>query len=121
MAQSIPARKQNEDTSTVSWFVYLIENRLGQLYTGCTTDPARRMRQHCGAITGGARALKGKGPLRFRAVLSVSNKSAALKLEYAIKQLSRAQKTALINGCSDTLPDHIFTYTEPGAYHPDKA
>lgn len=104
-----------------SWFVYLIENRLGQLYTGCTTDPLRRMRQHCGAITGGARALKGKGPLRFRAVLSVADKSAALKLEYAIKQLSRAQKNALINGRANTLPGHDFTYTESAAYQPDKA
>jgi len=118
LAQSIPAHKQNEDTGTASWFVYLIENRLGQLYTGSTTDPARRLRQHSGLITGGARALKGKGPLQFRAVLKVTDKSAALKLEYAIKQLTRAQKNALINGCTSALPAHAFKYTDSAAYSP---
>lgn len=97
---SISVSALNEDNPSVCWYVYIIENRLGQLYTGVTVDPRRRLRQHTGAIKGGARALKGKGPLYFRKVVQVNDKSTALKLEYAIKRYTKAQKLALIN---DTL------------------
>ena len=95
MAASISVLTENED-STDRWYVYVIENRLGQFYTGITTDPIRRLRQHSGELKGGARALKGKGPLQFRLILNVSDRSVALKTEYAIKQLSRREKLALI-------------------------
>ena len=34
----------------MSWFLYLIECRDGSLYTGITTDIARRYAQHAGEI-----------------------------------------------------------------------
>lgn len=95
MAASISVLTENED-STDRWYVYVIENRLGQYYTGITTDPNRRLRQHSGELKGGARALKGKGPLQFRLILSVCDRSQALKTEYAIKQLSKREKLALV-------------------------
>ncbi|MEC7691916.1 GIY-YIG nuclease family protein [Alteromonas sp. RKMC-009] len=98
MQQSIPAIKVKEQTQAPSWYVYMVENRLGQFYTGVTTDPARRIRQHRGEIQGGAKALKGKAPLVFRMVVSATDKSAAMKAEYWLKQLSKRQKTALLDG-----------------------
>jgi putative endonuclease len=79
-----------------TWYLYLIENKLGQLYTGITTDPKRRIAQHRGEKAGGARALKGKSPLTFRAIFQVSDKSDAAVLECKIKKLTRAQKNQII-------------------------
>lgn len=85
------------DAKTSStWYLYLIENKLGQLYTGITTDPKRRIAQHRGEKAGGARALKGKSPLTFRAIFQVSDKSDAAVLECKIKKLTRAQKNQII-------------------------
>ena len=79
-----------------AWYLYLIENRLGQLYTGITTDPKRRIAQHRGEKVGGAKALKGKSPLTFRAIFQLSNKSEAAVLECKVKKLTRSQKDNII-------------------------
>ncbi|KXJ60553.1 GIY-YIG nuclease family protein [Alteromonas sp. KUL42] len=98
MAQSITANTGNthHSKSNTQWYLYLIENKLGQLYTGITTDPARRMAQHSGELKGGAKALKGKAPLSFRLVIKVESRSQASVLEARIKKLSRNQKNAII-------------------------
>jgi len=103
LATSISALGENEDSPPSLWHVYILQNRLNQLYTGITTDPARRLRQHSGVLQGGARALKGKAPLVFELVLQVGSHSAALKLERAIKKLPRSQKLAVIAGRLDII------------------
>lgn len=99
LAKSISVTNDNthQRDASNSWYLYLIENKLGQLYTGITTDPARRIAQHRGEIKGGAKALKGKAPLHFRAVFLLEDKSQAAKLEYAVKQMSRRQKDLIIS------------------------
>ena len=78
------------------WYVYLLKTDSNTLYTGITTDPQRRMRQHSGAIKGGAKALRGKTPLSFYCIFEVSDKSQALRLEAWIKQRNRQAKEALV-------------------------
>lgn len=85
-----------ETKASPAWYLYLIENRLGQLYTGITTDPKRRIAQHRGEKVGGAKALKGKSPLTFRAIFQLSNKSEAAVLECKVKKLTRSQKDNII-------------------------
>ncbi|WP_414828141.1 GIY-YIG nuclease family protein [Alteromonas sp. H39] len=97
MSASITANTDNEEPNSSRWYIYIIENRLGQFYTGITCDPIRRIAQHRGEKPGGAKALKGKSPLVFRGVFEVTTKSQALKAEYRVKQLSRTQKQKLIN------------------------
>ncbi|PHM37318.1 GIY-YIG nuclease family protein [Xenorhabdus innexi] len=76
------------------WYLYLIRTQNGSLYTGITTDISRRLAQH---TTGkGAKALKGKGPLILVYHSHVPDRSAALKLEYRVKQLSKQQKERLV-------------------------
>ena len=84
-----------------SWYVYLLKTASNTLYTGITTDPKRRMRQHSGAIKGGAKALRGKTPLSFYCIFEVSNKSQALRLEAWIKQRNRQAKEALARAESE--------------------
>ncbi len=77
-------------------YVYLLRCENGSLYAGITTDPARRLLQHSGALPGGAKSTRMLRPVGFAAVWSVPSRSAALSLEARIKRLSHAQKEALI-------------------------
>ncbi|TCN84458.1 GIY-YIG nuclease family protein [Vibrio crassostreae] len=77
------------------WVVYLIRNRHNALYCGVTSNLERRFEQH---QTGkGAKALKGKGPLKLVWSFDVGSKSEALKTEYAIKQLPKSRKEKLVS------------------------
>ncbi|MBU1308033.1 MAG: GIY-YIG nuclease family protein [Gammaproteobacteria bacterium] len=79
-----------------SWYLYMVQTAAGTLYTGISTDPQRRLRQHSGELAGGAKALRGKGPLTLVYSQSLSDKSAAAKAEYQLKQLPRSAKLALV-------------------------
>ena len=105
MAQSITAlsEKAAEDTQQQSWYVYIIENRLDQLYTGITTDPQRRFKEHQSNTLKAAKSLRGKGPLTLRYCLEVKNQSQALQVEYWIKQQTKPRKLRIINGLLNPL------------------
>ncbi len=78
-----------------NWYVYILECGDKSYYTGITTDIQKRLETH---ISGkGAKYTRGRGPLTLLYIEELSNKSEALKREYAIKQLSRKKKTELIN------------------------
>lgn len=83
--------------SSKLWFVYILRTVTGALYTGITNDVERRVAEHQSGGLKGAKALRGKGPLVLVYVEEWATKSAALKREYAIKQLSKAQKEQLIS------------------------
>ena len=79
---------------TCHWFIYMVRTASGLLYTGISTDPVRRLRQHQSGK--GARALRGKGPLTLAWQQAVGEKGMALRLEYRLKQQSKAFKEQLI-------------------------
>ncbi|AWL12850.1 UPF0213 protein [Saliniradius amylolyticus] len=78
------------------WYLYIVENRLGQWYTGITTDVERRIRQHSEGK--GARALRGKAPLTLRFSQRVGTKSEAARLEYTVKRWAKQRKQQLVDG-----------------------
>jgi putative endonuclease len=78
-----------------SWYVYILECSDKSYYTGITTDVKKRLETH--NIGKGAKYTRGRGPLVLLYTEKLSNKSEALKREYAIKKLSRNKKTELIN------------------------
>ena len=80
------------------WSLYLVRTAEGNLYTGVSTDVLRRFAEHENRDNRnkGAKALRGKGPLSLVFSIVVGNRSEALKLEYRVKQLTRAQKEELI-------------------------
>ncbi|REC96624.1 GIY-YIG nuclease family protein [Kushneria indalinina] len=84
------------EPASAVWSLYIIENRLGHLYTGVTTNVARRFNEHQQDGARCARSLRGKGPLRLRFSCPVGDKSRALSLERRIKKLSRHQRLAII-------------------------
>lgn len=76
------------------WQLYMLQTAAGMLYTGITTDVHRRLQQHQQGR--GARALRGKGPLTLVFHCAAGDRAAASRLEYQVKQLSRAQKLLLV-------------------------
>ncbi len=78
------------------WFVYMVRTAADALYTGISTDPERRLRQHKGELTGGAKALKGKGPLQLAFTYPMPCRSSASKLEYQLKQWTKKDKELLL-------------------------
>ncbi|AHK19721.1 GIY-YIG nuclease family protein [Yersinia similis] len=85
------------------WHLYLLRTSSGMLYTGITTNVARRLAQHQAGK--GAKALRGKGELTLVFHCEAGDHSTALKLEYQVKQLSKQQKEKLvINQPSSLMP-----------------
>lgn len=80
------------------WFLYIILCADGTLYTGITTDVARRLRQHDGGR--GAKYLRGRAPLQLAYVEGGHTRSSAARREAQVKKLSRAEKFALIAGAT---------------------
>ena len=76
------------------YFCYIVECADGTLYTGLTTDPARRETQHNAGR--GARYTRVHRPVRLVYVEPQPDMVTAMKRERAIKGLTRAQKQALI-------------------------
>ncbi len=90
--------------SSKTWFVYLIECVDGSLYTGITVDLAGRFKAHRDGR--GARYMRLHRPLRMLAAEAHPDRSAALKAEYRIKQMSAADKRRYAEGMS---PDPLAT------------
>lgn len=79
----------------MSCFCYIVECADGTYYTGWTTDPERRVRQHNQGA--GARYTKTRRPVQLVYLEPQPDKISALKRERAIKALSRKQKIKLFN------------------------
>ena len=77
-----------------NWKVYILRCGDGSLYTGISTDVARRLEEHCSGK--GAKYTRGRNPLELAYVEACSDKSAALRRELEIKALPRAEKLKLI-------------------------
>jgi putative endonuclease len=77
------------------WYVYILRCADGTLYTGSTDDVERRVAVHNSGK--GAKYTRGRTPVEVVYTEECESYSAALKREYAIKQLSRGEKIKLIN------------------------
>jgi putative endonuclease len=72
----------------------------GTLYTGITTDVARRIAEHNGESGLGARYTRSRRPVQLVHVEAAANRAGAARREAAIKKLDRVRKLALC----ETLP-----------------
>ena len=82
----------------MSYWVYIVACADGTLYTGIAINVERRLREHNGTGTKGARYTSARRPVAvvYRAVFG--NRSEATKQEARIKRLSRVEKQRLIDG-----------------------
>lgn len=75
------------------WFVYLARCNDGTLYCGVAREVEARIAAHNAGK--GARYTRGRGPLTVEAVRECRSHGDALRLELAVKRLSRPEKEAL--------------------------
>jgi len=84
--------------SGAAYYTYILRCADGSLYTGITTDPARRLSEHAGKGGRGAKYTAARRPLGYEAVWRSPDRAAATRLEGRIKALRRPAKEALIAG-----------------------
>lgn len=75
-------------------WTYIVECADGTYYTGYTTDVERRVREHDSG--NGAKYTRGRTPVTLVHVEAFGTRSAAMRREYEIKQLSRREKERLV-------------------------
>jgi len=78
------------------WFVYIVRCADDTLYTGVSTDVARRVAEHNAGAPAGARYTRGRRPVVLAYAEVASSRSLALRREREIKALDRTAKLALI-------------------------
>lgn len=78
------------------WLLYVLECSDNSLYTGVTTCIERRLRQHNGEISGGAKYTAGRRPVKLLATRKIAEEEKPLKEESKFKKLPRTEKLAEI-------------------------
>ena len=81
-----------------AWRVYIVRCADGSLYTGIALDLERRVAEHNADNGLGASYTRSRRPVTLVYQEVAADRSAASKREYRIKQLSRTEKLALIDG-----------------------
>ena len=76
------------------YYCYILECADRTYYTGWTTDPERRLKQHNKGV--GARYTRARTPVKIIYLEPQPDRSTAMKRERAIKRLSREGKIKLI-------------------------
>ena len=83
----------------MSHYVYILRCRDGSLYTGYSTDPERRLKEHQEGK--GARYTRGRRPVELLGFLEFDSRSEALSAEAAIKRYSPQKKLRVLTGKED--------------------
>ncbi|HUU64358.1 MAG TPA: GIY-YIG nuclease family protein [Dehalococcoidia bacterium] len=78
------------------WYLYLLRCSDGSLYTGITTNVARRFAEHRENSGTGAKYLRGRRPLMLVFQKKLGSRSLALAVESKVKRLSKKRKEDLI-------------------------
>ncbi len=81
-----------------TWSLYLIRCNNNSLYTGITTDVARRFQEHQSNTAKSAKYLRGKGPLHLVFQIEIGSRSEATIAEAKVKKLPRTEKEGLVHG-----------------------
>lgn len=78
------------------WYLYIARCKDDTLYTGITTDPTRREKEHNNDNRLGAKSLKSKRPVKIVYVERYESQTDARKREIEIKSWKRKYKLKLI-------------------------
>lgn len=89
----------------MAYYCYMVRCANGAFYTGWTTDPIRRMKEHNAGR--GARYTQMNGPVELVYLEEVEDHSTALKRELQIKRISHNGKANLAE--SQDLPEEYLS------------
>lgn len=76
-------------------YVYMVRCKNNSLYTGWTTDLERRIKEHNNGT--GSKYTRANRPVELAYFEEIEDKYEAMKREYEIKQLTKAEKELLVN------------------------
>jgi len=76
------------------FFTYILACADGTLYAGWTTEPQRRLEQH--NLGKGAKYTRTRLPVTLKATWQFETKTEAMRFEWQLKRMTRAQKLKLI-------------------------
>ncbi len=102
IVQTVTDPGASAQAKPAAWFVYMIRASDESLYTGITTDVARRFNEH-GSHARGARFFRGRQPVEVVFTEQCLDRSFASRREAEIKKMPRKDKLNLIGQCN--LPD----------------
>ena len=85
------------------YYTYMLRCEDNSLYTGITTDLARRLEEHKSKSTKCAKYTLKHPAIKFEVAWESQTRSVASKLEYNLKKLTKPQKEALIENKRDLL------------------
>lgn len=85
----------------MGFYCYILECSDGTFYTGWSTDPRRRLKQHNHGT--GARYTRTRRPVHLVYVETQPDHISALRRERAIKAMSRARKEKLIQAMDSAM------------------
>ncbi len=77
------------------YFVYILECADDTFYIGWTNDLKRRVQAH-NSLKSGAKYTRTRRPVILKYIEIYRTKHKAMSREYALKKLTRAEKTALV-------------------------
>lgn len=98
--------------SPANWTLYIIQSvPTGRLYTGITTDPTRRVKEHNGSSRG-ARYTRIGRPWKIVYLEPCGSQSDALRRERAVKRLGRKEKLSLVQRFSQVEKVNVTTEVE---------
>lgn len=84
------ANTSSSTVATAVWWLYLLACADGRTYAGIAIDPEARLRLH---MTGkGAKFTRANPPVKILGAQPFTDRGAALRAEYALKQCSKADK-----------------------------
>lgn len=89
--------QQKTKLTDKNWHIYLLRCVDNSLYCGISNQLSKRLQQHNGEISGGAKYTLTRRPCVLVYQENAKDRSAASKREYLIKKLSHSQKLALIS------------------------
>ena len=93
MSIRLRPRKKKQSGKAQVWWLYLVRCRDGSLYTGISTNVVRRLKEHNSGK--GAKYTANRLPVLLIYSEACASRSAALKREYELKSLTRAESPRL--------------------------
>ena len=116
MEHSVKRRLPCED---IMYYIYIVKCTNGNLYTGITTNVARRFAEHQSKGKISAKYTRANPAVSLEAVWSTGTRGLASKLEYFIKSLNRKSKLELISN-PENLIKTSSNRIEPDDYNFEK-
>ena len=96
------------------YYTYILRCGDGSLYTGIAKDIGKRMSEHFSRSGQCAKYTRSRRAVKLEAVWESADRSAASRLEYRIKQLTKPKKLRLIT--DNSLFAELFGSDEAGLY-----